>query len=76
VLHSCQQLGRIHSISCGANPQLHLREFYIISKLIHAGSFVFLQGKSDLFLIPYFGWMSALFGGISIDRNSQSSAIK
>jgi len=32
--------------------------------------------KADLFLLPFLGWMIAVWGGASIDRSNRSSAIR
>ena len=33
-------------------------------------------GKKDLFIVPFFSWISLAFGGVPVDRNNRDRAVK
>ena len=47
---------------------------FIIAAVIPVRSYIL--SKTDLFLIPFFSWLLAAFGGIPIDRGNRSQAVQ
>ena len=47
---------------------------FIIAAVIPVRSYIL--SKTDLFLIPFFSWLLAAFGGVPIDRHNRNLAIK
>lgn len=47
---------------------------FIIAAVIPVRSYIL--SKTDLFVIPFFSWLLAAFGGVPIDRNNRSHAVK